>query len=192
MENSENNINIEASKEEILKSYNIIKDCRLEALNIKEVKKDTENGIKESIAIKEDLKDKKGNLKLSSVKGNLLVKAIEVFSTNNNKLEEDLNTVETYVAYIENKTIEKAKVDRYLSLLDQEKEIASNNLSLAKNIKREIGEELYNAILNIVNEDIEKEKEDSLEEDTKKDKKSIDIMKKFYEVVIKVKTLIKT
>jgi len=177
------------NKSVILEAYNIIKNGKQEITILQEDKKLVEEEIRTKIAEIEGLEDKEGKPNIAKVKAGLLSKAIDTFRTGENKLAVDLDTMETYLKYIKQKEVPKAKIDRYILLADEEKETKSELNDNLKKLKDSLDPEIINAIQEIVKEELLKEKEEGNDSDKKV--KDSTIMQRFYNTINELKKLIK-
>lgn len=178
------------SAEKVKEVYNSLKPFKKEISIMQVDRKEIENKIKEKIAELQDLQTKEGKPDISKVNTGLLSKAIELFSTGNNKLAVDLETVEQYNLYIKNKDIPKNQIDRVLFLAQEEKATKSELTAKIKEYKKDTDEVTVNAVISIIDEEIKKEQLKEIDS-SKKEGKSIDFMQKFLELVSKVRKIIK-
>jgi Glu-tRNA(Gln) amidotransferase subunit E-like FAD-binding protein len=175
-------------KKILLEAYNIIKNSKVEINMLSEDKKLVETEMREKIAEIEELVDAKGKPNIAKVKAGLLTKAIDTYRTRENKLKNDLDTMENYLRYLKEKKIPKAKLDRYILLADEEKEAKAELSDNEKKLKDSLDPEIITAIKEIVTEEIKAEKEG---EDNDKPNKDFSFMAKFYNVVGELKKIIK-
>lgn len=183
------------TKESVLEAYNAIKEHKIEIMHLQVDKKGVEDSIREKIAEKEGLEDKEGKPDVKKIKAGLVKKALETHLTGENKLAKDLETMETYLTYLKNKDVPKSQIDRYTILDTEEKDAKSELSSTMKNIKTTMDEDVLKAILEIVNNEIAKEKNDleNKELDPEKQaKKETSFLQKFYGMVGEIKKLIKS
>jgi len=183
-------------KDKILAAYKTLYEGKLGLLNLSESKAEAEINMKTQIAKKENLENKEGKPDIAKVKGAILLKSIETFTTGENKLALDIAILEQYLIYLKTKVIPKAMVDRYTMLANEEKDKKSEHTANLNSLKKgDLEEDLLAAVQSIVDEDIAKEKAKragkEIPEESKATK-SFEILQKFNNVVKAIKGIIKT
>lgn len=189
----ENGQDLNISKEDLLAAYRKIYEKSKEVALLTIDKKGVIDSMKEKVAQKENLEDKNGKPDIKKVKSALLGKSLEVFLTGKNTLEEDLNTMETYLTYIKNKDIPKSQVDRFNIITKDLKDTNSELTGIVKDLKSTVEPQILNAIKAIVKSELEnelKQGSDSGDEE-KKGSKEAAVLEKFYSMVGKLKKIIK-
>lgn len=189
----EDNQEINIPKEELLAAYRKIYEKSKEAALLSVDKKSVIDSMKEKVAQKENLEDKNGKPDIKKVKSALLGKSLEVYLTGKNTLEEDLQTMETYLTYIKNKEIPKSQVDRFNILSKELKETNAELTGIVKELKSTIDEKILNGIKALVKSELELEMSKGVESenDEKKGAKEAAVLEKFYSMVGKLKKIIK-
>ncbi len=189
----EDNQEINIPKEELLAAYRKIYEKSKEAALLSVDKKSVIDSMKEKVAQKENLEDKNGKPDIKKVKSALLGKSLEVYLTGKNTLEEDLQTMETYLTYIKNKDIPKSQVDRFNILSKELKETNTELTGIVKELKSTIDEKILNGIKAVVKSELELEMSKGVESenDEKKGAKEAAVLEKFYSMVGKLKKIIK-
>ena len=189
----EDNQEINIPKEELLAAYRKIYEKSKEAALLSVDKKSVIDSMKEKVAQKENLEDKNGKPDIKKVKSALLGKSLEVFLTGKNTLEEDLQTMETYLTYIKNKEIPKSQVDRFNILSKELKETNAELTGIVKELKSTMDEKILNGIKAVVKSELELEMSKGVESenDDKKGAKEAAVLEKFYSMVGKLKKIIK-
>ncbi len=189
----EDNQEINIPKEELLAAYRKIYEKSKEAALLSVDKKSVIDSMKEKVAQKENLEDKNGKPDIKKVKSALLGKSLEVYLTGKNTLEEDLQTMETYLTYIKNKEIPKSQVDRFNILSKELKETNAELTGIVKELKSTMDEKILNGIKAVVKSELELEMSKGVESenDEKKGAKEAAVLEKFYSMVGKLKKIIK-
>lgn len=183
-------MDLEQSKDLIQEGYDVLKPLMLAIESNKEDKKEIEMSIRERLADLLELFNKENKPDVSKIKSGLLAKAIETHVTGDNKLEADLETMETYLKFIKNKEVPKAKIDRYGILKDEGKAAAKELTDNINKLYVTLDKEVVNAIVTIIADDIEKKKEIESEGEGKK-KKDPSLMEKINNIMSVIKKFIK-
>jgi len=147
---------------DIKQIYNNLKS-QLESISFKtESVKDQENKIRESFTdIYGYVKPKTGEPDISKIKSGIMKKAIEFVKTGKNKLEEDLDLMLDYASKIKNGDISKQDIDLLMVLEEELKEDKKDFNEAKKNFSSELDPIEFQALLLVIQEDIQSQKESS-------------------------------
>jgi len=97
--------------------------------------------------------DEKNNVPdVKRIKSGLLVKAIEFYETDKNKLEEDLDTMLDYYKKIKNREVEKENIDLYIETKESLKESKSEFNELKKKFEEKVDPIEIKIIMMIITE----------------------------------------
>lgn len=131
--------------------------------------------------------DKEGKDDPKKIKSALMKKAIDLKLTGENKLEEDLDTMESYYKLMKSGDIKSSDIDKYGILADNVKNASTELAGIKKSAANELDSLEMAAMLIIIRDEIERQNSEAEDEPKYKLKNE----KALYEKVEEMKNILK-
>jgi hypothetical protein len=156
------------TKEALKQGYKSLLDAKEAVLIVEMDKKEAEFKLKEEAAEAKGFLKKDGvTLDLAKIKIALLKNAIEINEGLPNKLQENLDIQEEYIADLKNNIIKKPFVDSYVAKLNLAKEVKNDEKDVKEEMKTVLDSDIVETLNILANKEIEIQKQKMMEDDGK-------------------------